>query len=165
MKPFADMIKEALDFHRAEIARLERALMAYNGETVPTPVSRVPFAGGLITRLPSNDVQPRQRVSKYERLFRAFEDEHRALNNDDMILIAAENGFRIDRSNMRSIVYTQKSLGRVRPVGDGYVWGKEPTASSQEEAGGHTPPANLALEGDAQQHEGASVDHPGVGGI
>ena len=161
-KPFEDIVKETIAFHAAEIARLERALLAYVDADNAMPSVTSPPRIRL-----TEDAKQRHRVSKYEPLFKVYEAERRPLSNDDMIRIAAENGFHIDRSNMRSIVYTQKSLRRVRPVGDRYVWGMELTSFPEGESGGLTPPANYTNQpdGDAQQHEGADVDRPGVGGI
>lgn len=77
----------------------------------------------------------RQRTSKYEAAFVAFEEANRVLSINDMIEIAKACGFEMDRSNMRSQVFAQKKAGRAHPQGDGYLWGlsKIETAPSNKE--------------------------------
>ena len=162
-QPFEDVVKEAIAFHRAEIARLERALRAYAGSDAPTPTASV---NARVKQ--TDDTKQRIRTSKYEKLFQAYEAERRPLSLDSMIAIAANHEFTIDRGNMRSLVHTQKSLGRARPVGEGYQWGKDATSSP----GGETPtegsrPSASFTTTAVGQKEGSTdwTDAPGVGGI
>ena len=67
------------------------------------------------------------RPSKYETLFaRWAEVGEEGLTLDDMERIAREAGANIQRNALRSVVFAQKKVGRVRPVGDRYVWSKPP---------------------------------------
>ena len=161
MQPLDQIIKEAIAHHRAEIVRLERALAAYVDVAAPTPQ-----ANGSRVRL-TEDAKQRVRTSKYEPLFRAFANEGRPLTNDEMLRISIDQNFPIDRGNLRSIVHNQKSLGRARPVGDGYVWNMEPASSStpagEEETGGLEPPASFT-DFTGHEREGSTQDAPCVGG-
>lgn len=163
MKSLPDVIAEAIAHHRAEIARLERALAAYAG---PALVVAPASARARVT----DEAKQRTRVSKYESLFQTFASIGRPLTNDDMIRIAADHGHQIDRGNLRSIVHNQKILGRVNPVADGYLWNMETTSSSfpsgEEGTGGLGPPANFTPT-TAGKIEGGTggTDAPGEGGI
>lgn len=116
-QPFEIWARERIQQLRNEADALERALSLYESEVDSAsspPVSRV-FASSFTRRVS-------YRGSKYERLFVAFEEAGKPLSLDEMQQIAVEKGFPIDRNNLRSLVFTQKNIGRAQPVGDGYVW-------------------------------------------
>lgn len=137
--PFDEWAPAEIARLRAQADALQCALDLYAGaEPRGAPASAPKF---MPERQRAFDV-PRQRTSKYESMFQAFEASGRALSLDEMLAIAGTLGFTLDRANMRSMAFAQKQLGRVRRDGDGYRWGTQ-TALETDTA----PP----VEGDAAQ--------------
>jgi hypothetical protein len=103
---------------RRQADELEAALTLYLRLTPDGQASSSPLSKSM----PSKSILGRRRPSKYENLFEAFEDTGRVLSMDEMMTIAERLGLHLDRANLRSQVFAQKSAGRAHPEGSGYRW-------------------------------------------
>jgi hypothetical protein len=113
--PFPDWAPREIARLRQEADALQRALDLYLGR----PSGAGVFDGPKLVH--TNDGS-RSKISKYEPMFKAFEAAGRVLTLDDMLNIAQQAGFSLNRANLRSQVFVQKTLGRARVEGNGYVW-------------------------------------------
>lgn len=127
MESFERIARNSIAQHQAEIARLERALAAYLG------TKSYASHAHKIYRKHQTGLR-KVRTSKYEALFRIYAEQERPLSHDDMLQIAANHGYFIDRNNMRSIVYTQKQHGRTTENENGYIWSVDSSTNTIEAA-------------------------------
>ena len=114
---------------RQEAETLQSALESYLSAKGGTRKSRAQV---------SNDGPARK--SKHERLFSRWAEasRDRPISYSEMEAIAEEEQAGVTRTQLRTIVHTQKQSGRVRAEGDGYVWTNnetEPMPSTKEGIG------------------------------
>ncbi len=78
-----------------------------------------------------------QRRSKYESLFVAWANASREhpISYDDMEQVAREVGSPISRDILRSTLFAQKRIGRVKAVDHGFVWIVEQTETAPTQEG------------------------------